>query len=996
MMKETLLGYFLMIVSCATATAQEHHDWEDPSILSINKLPYHATLQLPSKEKECKEISSLDGFWLFHWSKDPDSRPADFYKKEFDVSAWDKIVVPGNWQMQGYGKPIYTNVTYPFKKNAPYVMGEPDSTFYSFHHRNPVGSYVTYFDIMQKEQASYILHFGGVESAFYVWINGEKVGYSQNSMSPSEFDITPYVIKGTNKLAVEVYRWSDGSYLEDIDMWRLSGIFRPVQLWVRPLVHITDYHLQASPCENWHEGVFNAEVKVCNQGKTVARNIPISISIDEWLLKEHIESIDAGDTVTISFSQRLPNVKLWTPHRPHLYPVTITAGNEHFDNHVGFKKVEIQGEVLLINGQKVKLKGVNRHDHHPRTGRFCDRGTYEQDIKLMKQCNINLLRVAVYPSDPYLYELCDRYGMFVMNEANNESHGYGIGNHTLGDDPLWHDAHVDRALSLVLRDKNHPSVIIWSLGNEAGAGKNALAMRQAILSVDTTRVIYYDSDRSVSDIYDDSYLTPDEMKNVAKRVNDRPFMMREYSHAMGNSMGNLKDYWDIIYADSSICGAAVWDWVDQGLQPSKHNNANKTDYLYGGDFDDKPNSGNFCINGIVAPDRKPHPHFYELQYVYQPIHFTIADGKINILSMDPSVSVNDFDYAIDTTETNGERLIGIKAMLKHDTPWARRGFVVAHEQFVDGRYAYPQTFDDFEDFSGEKTRIQEKIKVKQTSLEVNIITQHGEVVIDRNGALTKVVVNNENLLMAPLEPYFWKPENDNQHAAKFASRLKVWQTAAADRQLKSFDVQVIKGVAQVKASFSLPIGADYTLSYSIHPNGTIMVDADYQPLADFNDNSLDEPRKTIPKFGMQMRLPADFEQVEWYGKGPFENYPDRKLSQHIGRYKMPLNQYEVEYVKPQDNANRCDVRWMNLSTLDASQHITIYGAQPLCIRAWNYGEEELQASHPSEMHRGQFVNINIDLDLHGVGGVDSWGARTLPQYTVDGRKPHHYRFFIRY
>ncbi|MDE6721406.1 MAG: DUF4981 domain-containing protein [Bacteroidaceae bacterium] len=975
----------------------KHHDWEDPGIVAVNKLPYHCTLQLPSKEDECKEIVSLDGQWYFHWAKDPDARPVDFFKSSYDVSSWSKITVPGNWQTQGYGKPIYTNVSYPFKKDAPYVTGVPDSTFYAFDHRNPVGSYVTYFDVQQKQEASYILHFGGVKSAFYVWVNGEMVGYSQNSMSPSEFDITPFIINGRNKLAVEVYRWSDGSYLEDIDMWRFSGIFRPVQLWVRPLVHIADYQLQAQPSGNWREGDFHAKVKVCNQGKTVVRNVPVSIQIADRTLQKTVKRIAAGDTVVVNLGTHLPEVRLWTPHAPNLYPVILMAGDERFENHVGFKKVEIRGEVLKVNGMNMKLKGVNRHDHHPRTGRYCDRATYERDVTLMKQCNINLLRVAVYPSDPYLYELCDRYGMFVMDEANNESHGYGIGNHTLGDDPAWQLAHVDRALSLVERDKNHPCVLIWSLGNEAGAGKNPAAMRQVILSVDTTRVIYYDSDRSLSDIYDDSYLTPEVMKRTAQRINDRPFMMREYAHAMGNSMGNLKDYWDIIYADSSICGAAVWDWVDQGLESIKDEVSTKSTsvrWLYGGDFGDQPNSGNFCINGMVAPDRTPHPHYYETQYVYQPIHFEMKGGRIEKKSMDPSVQVEDYDYVADTVEVGGERLINVKAMLKQDTPWAKRGFVVAHEQFVEGAYAFPQTLDDMQASHSVQYRKMKGTRVKQTDDGIIVKTRQGEVVIDRCGVIAQITVGGQDLLAAPLEPYFWKPENDNQHAAKFATRLKAWRTAAKERQLQSMKVSSEEGVTRVEATFTLPVGADYTLAYSIHPNGTIMVDADYKPYKEGDDKSLAEVRKTMPKFGMQMRLPAKFTQVEWYGRGPLENYPDRKLSQHLGQYSMPLSEYEVEYIKPQDNGNRCDVRNFSISTADAQHRLTIRGAQPLCIRAWDYAEEELEAAHPWEMNRGQFVTLNIDLNLHGVGGVDSWGARTLPQYTVDGRKPYHYRFFI--
>ena len=561
---------------------------------------------------------------------------------------------------------------------------------------------------------------------------------------------------------------------------------------------------------------------------------------------------------------------------------------------------------------------------------------------------------------------------------------------------------MDRAKSLVERDKNHPSVLIWSLGNEASAGLNPKAMREAILSIDTTRVIYYDSDRSLSDIYDDSYLTPENMRRVAQRVNNRPFMMREYGHAMGNSMGNLKDYWDIIYADSSICGAAVWDWVDQGLEAVGSSQSANPTYLYGGDFGDQPNNGTFCINGMVAPDRKPHPHYYEVQYVYQPIHFSMHEGRIEKKSMDPFVHVDDFDYILDTLQVGGERLINIKALLKHDTPWAKRGFVVAHEQFVEGQYAFPQSFGDLSTngftsplLSGATSHGKVKAaKVKHTAHGVTILTRHGQVEIDSTGAITQITAHGKQWLIAPLEPHFWKPENDNQHAAKFAQRLAIWQSAAEERQLQAFHVSQHKDVAEVTATFTLPVAAKLILVYTIHSDGTIKVDADYQPQGNVSDKSLAEALKTMPKFGMRMRLPADFSQVSWYGRGPLENYPDRKLSQHVGRYAMPLSDYEVEYVNPQDNGNRCDVRSFTLSSVTTQRKLTILGCQPLCIRAWDYVEEELQAAHPNEMHRGDGVTVNIDLNIHGVGGVDSWGARTLPQYTVDGRKPHHYSFFI--
>ena len=924
-----------------TTQAQERYDWENPTVLGINKLPYHATLQLPSKQKECTEIVSLDGQWFFHWSKNPEKRPVGFEQKDYDMSQWDKITVPGNWQMQGYGKPIYVNMQYPFHRDRPSVTGEPNKDWYAYENRNPVGSYATFF-LVTKDMLSknLILHFGGVHSAMYVWVNGKKVGYSQNSMSPAEFDVTPYVNVGLNKLAVEVYRWSDGSYLECQDMWRLSGIFRSVQLWARPLVHIADYKVEAMPNANFSQANVSADIALCNTGKKNAKNLKVAFKIDGKTNERELKYLAAGDTTHIRITYTIDKPKLWSAEKPNLYPYSIELGDEHFDNHLGVKRVECVGEVFKINGKNVKLRGVNRHDHHPRMGRYVDDATYEQDITLMKQANINFLRTSHYPDREYLYELCDRYGIYVMDEANQESHGYGYANKVMGEDPDWKDAHVDRAVSLVQRDKNHPCVIFWSLGNEGGVGPNFKAMRDAVIALDSIALPFCDTDRSQSDIYDDSYLTPEKLASEAQRITDRPFMMREYAHAMGNSVGNFQEYWDVIYNDSSICGAAIWDWVDQGiakpidgspLRPSaKLQKESDEFWAYGGDFGDKPNDGAFCINGLIAPDRTPHPHYYEVQHVYQPLQFVReADGHIHIINHDSFTDPSEYDITCDTVTIDGECLMNVSAQLKEDKLWAKKGFTVANEQFVLTPYVFPQTSD--------------------------IKHQTSNITFDGN-ALTSWIVDGQEMLQSPLEPYFWKPENDNQHAAQFARRTAIW-----------------KDVTNVK------------VNYTIINDRRIRVDVDYHPT--------DTEKPVIPKFGMRMRIPSNFTNIDYYGRGPWENYPDRKRSAFLGRYKMPLSEYETEYLHPQDNGCRTDVRWFNIS--DKKHTLRIDGCQPLCVRAWNYGEEDLEAAeHPYEILRNRFINLNIDLNIHGVGGVDTWGQRTLPQYTIDGNKPYHYSFIL--
>ena len=932
-MKRIIILLTLLLVigvrSQESGVRAQVHDWENPAVLSIHKLPYHATLQLPSREKECKEIVSLDGQWLFHWSRKPEERPADFYREDYDVSQWDKITVPGNWQTQGFGTPIYTNIEYPFQRNRPSVTSEPPKDWTAYENRNPVGSYVTFVDVTKDMLSkNLILHFGGVHSAMYLWVNGKKVGYSQNSMTPAEFDVTKYLREGKNKLAVEVYRWCDGSYLEDQDMWRLSGIYRPVQLWVRPLVHISDYQVTAEPNADYSKASVKATVSLCNVGKQTTKGLQVVMKIDGREIADGVQKLTAGDTTMLVLNDVINKPLLWSAEKPHLYPFSIELRDvkgaviEHFDYHLGVKKVEVVGEVFKINGKNVKLRGVNRHDHHPKTGRYVDDATYKEDVRLMKQANINFLRTSHYPDREYLYELCDRWGIYVMDEANHETHGYGYANEEMGEDLAWQQAHVDRAESLVKRDFNHPSVILWSLGNEGAVGPNIEAMYNKVRELDNTRPPFYDSDRRYSCIWDDSYLYPDDLRKNAQQVTDKPFMMREYAHAMGNSCGNLQEYWDVIYADSSICGAAIWDWVDQGLLKDGY-------YAYGGDYGDKPNLDAFCINGLIAPDRKPHPHYYEVQYVYQPLQFVREGNDIRIINRDFFTSIDEYDIIRDTVIVGTEQLLNIYACLKEDKPWAKKGFVVAREQFVLQPWEWKQPTPKG---SGK-----------------------GSVTIDGNN-LTSWIVDGHEVLQAPLEPYFWKPENDNQHAAHFAEQSAVWKEVR-----------------------------DVTVNYTVIDDRTIRVDVDYRP------TTANLP--LMPKFGMRMRLPANFTQIKYYGRGPWENYPDRKGSAFLNVYEMPLSDYETDYIHPQDNGNRCDIRWFEIA--NASNILRIDGCQPLCIRAWDYGEEDLEGvRHPNDIQRGRFVNLNIDLTVHGVGGADTWGKHTLPQYTIDANQPHHYSFIL--
>ncbi|MDE5586701.1 MAG: DUF4981 domain-containing protein, partial [Muribaculaceae bacterium] len=667
-----------------------------------------------------------------------------------------------------------------------------------------------------------------------------------------------------------------------------------------------------------------------------------------------------------------------------------------------------------INGKNVKLRGVNRHDHHPRTGRWVDDATIERDIRLMKQSNINFLRTSHYPDRPILYELCDRYGIYVMDEACQESHGYGYANEEMGHDPDWKDAHVDRAVSLVSRDRNHPCVIIWSLGNEGGVGPNIQAMYDTIVAMDTSRLPFYDCNPQYSALYDQGYPDPDLMRETAQKVTDKPYIAREYAHAMGNSMGHLKEYWDVIYSDPSIAGAAIWDWVDQGiakpidgspLRPSSSLTLGDGEYwAYGGDFGDRPNDANFCINGLMGPDRIPNPHLNEVRHVYAPIWFIRDAETIRLQNNDSFTPLDAYDYhykllkgGVVAEEGNltidGETLkipeftpdesgiwLNVYACLREPTLWADKGYPVASEQFELAPYSIVA-----------KPSEGKAPCVSRNAGSVNIHVDRSEMTVDPSGSLVSWKIDGKELLAGPLEPYFWKPVNDNQNQnGYYKEKMSVWEAEALKRTIKNISTLEEDGAAKVTVNMSLPIGADYDLVYTLDNEGRIRVDADYRPLSD--------TIPLMPKFGMRMRLPKEFSQIEYLGRGPWENYPDRKRGSFIGRYSMPLSGYQHDYIRPQDNGNRCDVRYLMISPSDAtdlpSVRIEAIG-EPLCIRAWDYGEEDLKkARHPHELQRGDFVNVNIDHNIHGVGGTDTWGRPTLDQYTIKGNSPHSYSFIL--
>jgi beta-galactosidase len=876
----------------------------------------------------------------------------------------------------------------------------------------------------------------------YVWINGQKVGYSENSISPAEFDITNYIHKGENKLSVEVYHWCDGSYLEDQDMWRLSGIFRDVDLIARPKTFISDFFVKAVPDKLLENSTVSVNLHIDNRSGQDVFGMYVEAEVTgfstqgeliDFSFKGKVPLVQQSKQVVLELKSWLKHAMLWSAETPHLYHLNLklkNSRNELIDKaacNFGVRQIEIRGDVFYINGRAVKLKGVNRHEQHPRTGKHVSSKTMIRDLELMKQANINMIRTCHYPDDPLFYELCDQYGFYVMDEANQESHGFGIGNKEMGDNPVWKKSHVERAVSLVQRDKNHPCVIFWSLGNEGGHGQNLIAMADTIRQLDSSRLIYSDTQRDVSAIYDDGYLHPADLKNLGEKIKDKPVFMREYLHVMGNSGGNLQEYWDVIYADSSLTGAAIWEWVDQGLAKKKDGSPLKftehpDDYqlkdneywAYGGDFGDNPNDGNFCIKGLVSSDRKPYPHYFEVQKVYQPVVFKLLNDKhvtIKVTNHFDFLALGNFDFEYEYTlngkpiqkgkfrcdnilpgtssnillpslrgvdTASSEVCLNIYTKLKTATLWAEEGFCIAREQFVIKPYLW-------KNFTNEKQAI-----VTEEGGRIVLKSEAMSFILDKdNGSLISWKFKQSELLKGNLEPYFWKPPNDNQKQSGYVEEFGKWRHAADNRVVKRVDILRKNSFVSVTFYMALPtIGANYILNYQLNGNGKLQVEATYTPLCD--------TIPLIPKFGIRVRIPENYRTIDWYGRGPNENYPDRKTGSLIGLYQSALENFIVPYPMPQDNANRCDVRWVSFNSQN-NNAIKITGLQPLNFRAWPYTEEDLEnCRHNYQLPKRDFINLNIDLNIHGVGGDDTWGAKTMEKYTNPGNKPYSFGFILEY
>ncbi|MFA9453555.1 MAG: glycoside hydrolase family 2 TIM barrel-domain containing protein, partial [Candidatus Aminicenantaceae bacterium] len=929
--------------------AQKANDWENPQIIGSNKEAPHATMMVyPDKasviegeRKRSPFYHSLNGQWRFNWVEKPVQRPEDFFRSDFDDSQWDHIEVPSNWQLQGYGIPIYLNHPYPFKKDPPFIQ----------HNYNPVGSYRTSFLVPEKwEGRQVFLHFAGVESAFYVWINGNKVGYSQGSRLPAEFDITHYLGPGTNQLAVEVYRWSDGSYLECQDFWRLSGIFRDVFLFSTPRVHIRDFEVRTDLDDAYRDAGVSLDIEIVNFDPEAAQGVSLEAVLvgteaEREVLVEKSPLPSFQDAYSQLFQFQVKNPRKWTAETPDLYTLVLALKDssgrilEYTGCKVGFREVEMRGGQVLVNGQPVLFKGVNRHEHDPVTGHYMTRDSMVRDIELMKRFNINAVRTCHYPDDPLWYELCDEYGIYLVDEANIESHGMGYRPElTLGNNPNWKKAHLDRIERMVERDKNHPSVVIWSMGNEAGDGVNFVACSDWIHQRDPYRPVHYERAllRDHVDIYSPMYMRIQGLKRYVSKAQKRPLILCEYAHAMGNSVGNLQDYWDVIEAEPQLQGGFIWDWVDQAIFTKTSDG--RPFYGYGGDFGDVFNDGNFLCNGLIQPNRSPNPHLWEVKKVYQNIkvspvdaaegkflvenkHFFVnssvfnylwelhADGELiqagDPMSLDlpPGKSIEiSVPFQITENKAIAEYILIVKFLLKKDEAWAEKGHVVAWDQFeLHGPKSNPIPMD---------SAALPKVEFSETDKQFIIAGEGFEARIGKeSGALENYTLNGQKLLTSPLVPNFWRAPTDNDNGNRMPARQAVWRMAGAQRVVKDIKAQKRGEYAiEIKASYVLPAGmSGQTISYTLYGNGDVVVRNEFEAAMDLPN---------LPRFGMQMAVPIDYQNFTWYGRGPQESYWDRKTGAPVGVYGGTVWEQVHPYVRPQETGNKTDVRWLALTNND--------------------------------------------------------------------------------
>ena len=1007
----------------------QNNEWENPQILDRGKEAGRSSFLLFSNENELKGnnpqkselYQSLNGNWKFNIVKSPSQRPLDFYAADLNDSGWKNIEVPSNWELQGYDIPIYTNITYPFPKNPPFIA--PDY--------NPVGSYRRTFTVSESwNDKEIILHFASISGYARVFLNGKEVGMTKAAKTPAEFNITSFLKKGENLIAVQVFRWHDGSYLEDQDFWRLSGIERDVYLQAMPKTTVWDYFVKSDLDNQYKNGLFNLDVTLKYFEKNKIKNPAVKVELfdnKENAIFSETKKVNNKEP-KISFEKAIENVKQWSNETPNLYRYTISLLDnkgkvlEIISKKTGFRKVEIKNARLLVNGKVIMVKGVNIHEHDDEKGHVPNEKLTLKDLQLMREHNVNAIRMSHYPHDPHIYDLCDEYGFYVVDEANIESHAMGAEWQNWFDKtkhpaylPEWAPAHMDRIERMFAIDKNHPSIIIWSLGNECGNGPVFYDAYDWLKKVDNTRPVQFEQagENRNTDIVAPMYPSIKSMKNYANSDKERPYIMCEYAHAMGQSSGNFQEYWDIINNSKRMQGGFIWDWVDQGIKTK--NDKGEVFWAYGGDLGgaNLQNDENGCADGLVFSNRTPKPALEEVKKVYQNIEFKLNNRtdltitnhfnftnlsnytfKWEVIKNGSKVKTGEFNLDLDPEQSkkvaldlgafdeSSEYFLNVYALSKYDTPLVAKGFEFAREQFEVAKGNY---------FAANKpantgSKLKYAVAKNVLSFETDDIT--GEFDLQKGEILKYTSKNGKNVFTNFPSPYFWRAPTDNDFGNGMPNKLGIWKEASKNPTVVSvnLDKKSSEGVL-IKVAYQLAqANVPYTVDYLIQNNGEIKVTA----AIDLTGKELPE----IPRFGMRLKLNGAFDNLSYYGRGPWENYSDRNSAAFIGEYSdKVINQYARNFIRPQESGYKTDVRWLTLKNA-SGQGLKIEGQQPIGFSALNISTEDLdpgknkEQRHPTDLdlNSKEAVYLHVDYKQRGLGGDDSWGSLPHDPYRLLDKK----------
>lgn len=1013
-----------------TAEKWENPEWENPEIFQINRAqPSASFYKYSNKETALKNESwqsselylSLNGTWKFYYADSVQARPTDFYKNDFNLGGWDTITVPSNWEMKGFGIPVYTNIKYMFPANPPFIP----------HNINNNGSYKRNFEMPESwDGKDQYLHFEGVSGAMYVWLNGEFVGYNEGSKTAAEFNVTKFTKPGTNSISVQVLRWSDASYMEDQDFWRLSGIERDVYLYASNKVTLRDFRVISDLENEYKDGKLNLNLKVDNNTKSsIEKEVAIQLLDGDNTVYSETKpvTLNVGRT-SIDFSKTISNIKSWNAEHPNLYTLLISLNGESTAIKVGFRNIKIENSQFLVNGQPVLIKGVNLHDHHEKTGHRITESLTIKDMKLMKQNNINAIRCSHYPKDPFFYRLADKYGFYVVDEANIETHGMGATNQGL-DKSLelqakhpaylasWKEAHLDRTIRMFERDKNHSSIVTWSLGNEAGNGDNFYTTYAWLKEHDATRPTQYEGATGYenTDIQAPMYWSIQKMIKYVKEDGSRPLIQCEYAHAMGNSLGNFQDYWDVIEAYPTMQGGFIWDWVDQGVLTQ--NEAGENYWAYGGDLGGAhlQNDNNFCLNGIVNPDRTAHPALHETKKVYQYVKFRSTNlnlGEIEIKNSYDFTNLNTLQFSwkllengievaqgelpvIDVLPYQSKKIkidlpnlvntasdyhLNIYAKTTKSSELVPKNHIVTYEQFQlqKGNYI-TNSISSESDISITKT--DSILNISNTNFKIEFNSETGEI--------TTINYGDDNLLEQGIKPNFWRATTDNDFGFKMPKKLKKWKEATNNQKLISFEENNLENSVTVTSTYNLPDVKDakVVIAYTISSDGTLNVNTKL--------TNVDSSLPILPRFGTNFIFDNSYNNVTWFGRGPHENYQDRNTSSLVGLYESSVSDLYYPYIRPQENGYKTDTRWIKL-TNSAGKGVKISSSNHFSFSTHHQYNSDFDAGdtkqqrHTIDIIKRDFININIDMEQMGVGGDNSWGAMPHEQYRIQPSDKEYY------